>query len=97
MQELGQGALSVVKCASHRETGRRYAVKVVQKSQLHLEDQEALLADMVPGPPAFVTMRRSGRYPGAPGVPFGGLDTTAITTERARLHRPTPHGVTLQD
>ena len=45
MQELGQGALSVVKCASHRETGRRYAVKVVQKSQLHLEDQEALLAE----------------------------------------------------
>ena len=45
MQELGQGALSVVKCASHRESGQRYAVKVVQKSQLHLEDQEALLAE----------------------------------------------------
>ena len=43
MQELGQGALS--SNASHRESGQRYAVKVVQKSQLHLEDQEALLAE----------------------------------------------------
>jgi hypothetical protein len=44
--ELGQGALSIVKCAIHKKTGERFAVKVVQKSQLHLEDQEALLAEV---------------------------------------------------
>ena len=44
-RELGTGALSIVKQATHRETGKKYACKCVKKHQLNLEDRESLLAE----------------------------------------------------
>lgn len=41
-KELGEGAFSVVKEGSHRQTGESYAIKIVTKSKLTHEDEVAL-------------------------------------------------------
>ena len=39
---LGEGAFSVVKLATHRETGQKVAVKIIHKSGLSEEDELSL-------------------------------------------------------
>jgi len=45
-EELGTGAMSVVRAATHRRTGRRLAVKCIAKEPLNLDDQAALLQEV---------------------------------------------------
>lgn len=41
-KQLGEGAFSVVKDGSHKQTGEHYAIKIVTKSKLTQEDEVAL-------------------------------------------------------
>ena len=41
-EELGSGAFSVVRVATNKETGKRYAVKIIKKSSLGKGDEGAL-------------------------------------------------------
>ena len=45
-QELGSGAFSVVKLASHKETNQKVAVKIVKKSKLTEEDLASLTTEI---------------------------------------------------
>jgi len=45
-QELGSGAFSVVKLASHRETHQKVAVKIVNKKKLTEEDLSSLTTEI---------------------------------------------------
>lgn len=41
-EELGRGAYAIVKKALHRETGARYAIKIIDKKNLEEEDESSL-------------------------------------------------------
>ncbi|KAH8058872.1 serine/threonine kinase [Aureococcus anophagefferens] len=45
-QELGTGAMSVVRMAEHKHSGRRLAVKCIAKEPLNLDDEAALLQEV---------------------------------------------------
>jgi len=40
--ELGRGAFSIVTKATHRKTGKKYAVKIIDRSTLEDDDEIAL-------------------------------------------------------
>jgi len=44
--DLGTGAMSVVRVAEHKHTGRRLAVKCIAKEPLNLDDEAALFQEV---------------------------------------------------
>lgn len=39
-EDLGQGKFGLVKCAIHKKTGKKVAVKVIKKKNMNQEEQE---------------------------------------------------------
>lgn len=63
-QEIGHGGFATVKEASHRETGKKYAVKIMDKSRFNSRDlnlikTEVKLMDVVKGHKNIVTLVES--------------------------------------
>ncbi|KAG7383408.1 hypothetical protein PHYBOEH_009939 [Phytophthora boehmeriae] len=56
-KELGSGTFSVVREATHKTTGERYAIKCIKRQQLSKDDLEALVAEGI-----LFRMIKAGRY-----------------------------------
>ncbi len=44
--EIGGGNFSVVRLGTHKQTGEKYAVKIVNRDKLPAEDEESLLMEV---------------------------------------------------